>query len=884
VIGRIREIVERILWWFRGCKLDREFREELATHIQMAAEDNIRAGMSPEEARRNALIKLGGLDKAIEVHRDRQGFSWFAELQRNLRYALRIIWKQKALSLTVIGLLAIACGANFTVFSYYNGYFLQPLPFPNGDRLVDLDETAPKWNQEHAYIDYTDLYQWQKENHSFEKMAAYYTPYRFYFRKGNTNYIWTMIVGEEFPSIFQIKPVLGRTFLKEEYRQGGPKPALLGYRFWQEEFGQSPSALGETIKLDGEVYTVVGVLPGDANFPVKAAVWTPLQWSPNNASDIYFMRGIGVLKKGVSIGQAQQDLTRIHKNMIDVRPANAITAPRLQLIRERQFGGLDYLLLIFQAAGAILLLIACANIAGMMLARSESRSREMGIRAALGSSRAGIVRQLLTEGLLLAMPGTLLGLLLGQLFLKITFLWLGEPPPWVKIVSDIRVFAFCGLLTGVATVLFGLAPALQAASVNTHRMLHEGSTRVSASGPKRRGLDLLVVAEIALAFVMLVGAGLLLRTWQKTQDIDPGFQIKNVLTFMIQMPAQVYKQPTDWARFFEQFINRCRQVPGVLAVSGAMPQPMSGGVTPHNYEIEGIRKAAGEPDPPVQTRTVLPDYFETMNIPLISGRAFTEQDEHTKEAGVAIVNQSCARLFWPTSDPIGKRIRISSQTTGDVSSSAWMTVVGIGHDNKENGLDRATPPVVYRPYNQYLCPLNAMFMVIRSKVDPVGLIGPIRAQLRQMDPEMAVLVPSTMNDLVDQYVLPRRHISIIMMIGAAAGLLIAAAGIFGVVSYSVSRRTQEIGIRMALGATKPQVLRMVFKGGARLMIIGAVLGAVGAVAASQFLRSMLFGVTSLDPLTYIVGGLLIVGVVLTATLLPARRAASVDPIRALRSE
>jgi predicted permease len=870
-------------WIVRLCSLfmrkqqDRAFAEEMQSHLAMHIEDNLSSGMNPEEARRNALIKFGGIDRVFEEHRDRQGFRWLAEFHRNLRYALRIAWKQKALSLTVIGLLAIASGANVAIFSFYNALFLRTLPFPDAERLVDLDETAPKWNQESAYIDYTDFHEWRKENQSFDAMAIYNTPYRYYSRKGNGSYMDTMVVSSDFQSIFGIQPVLGRGFLDAECRPGGFKAAMVSYAFWQREFGGSRSALGETINLDDELYTVVGILPSNAVFLRKADVWTPLQMSPSILSRIYYLRGVGRLKKGISLEQAQEDLTRIHKNMINMRPVNRVTSPRLRFLREREFGFYGYGIIMFQIASGIMLVVVCTNIAGMMLARSESRSREIGIRTALGSSRAGILRQLLTESLLLAIPGVLLGLLFGDIFVKLIILWLGELPGWVKLSVDINILGFCGLLMGAATILFGVVPALHASGVNAPSTLHEGGMRSSASYAKRHGLSILVISEVALAFTLLVGAGLLMRTWQRLQSVDPGFQVKNILTFMIQLPRSVDKQPSDWAQFFEQFLLRSQQLPGVLAVSGAMPLPLSGGISPQYFQIDGVpAHPAGESDPLIPSRVIFPDYFKTMGMSLISGRVFTMEDG--AENKVVIVNQSFARLFWPNEDPIGKRIRYKD----DAIVGEWMTVVGLSRDNREYGVDRATPPSVYYPYNQ--APNYAMYIVVRSTIDPAGLLNPIRSLLHEMNAELPILMPATASEALHDYLKGRQLLSTIMTLIAVFALLTASIGIYGVVSYAVSRRTHEIGIRMAVGATRNQVLRMVIGSGMRILIVGAALGLAGAIAASHALRNMLFGITSFDIPTYLITGAVLVAVVIAATLLPAKRAASVEPMRAMRSE
>ena len=798
-------------------------------------------------------------------------------LLRDIRYALRILWRQKAFSLTVIGLLAVAIAGNTAIFSIYNGLFLRPYPFPDAERLVDLDERAPQWNLEYVGIAYADFHEWRKENRSFSAIGLFRTTDLNYSRRGEARRVDGLLVTHDFASVLQIQPVLGRGFLEEEDRPGGPKVVMLGHGFWQREFGGSPSALGEVLKLSGEVHTVVGVLPRDAVYPEECDLWVPLQESLDDGSR-WYLNGTGRLKEGITLEQAREDVTRIHKNMIETREVNEITSPRLQSLREKHFGDSRQVAIVLLGAVGILLLVACVNIAGMMLARSAARGQEMGIRTALGASRAGIMRQLLTESLLLAVLGVLLGIPLGHGFLKLFIRMLPEQlPPWVILTPDIRFLAFCAVLMAAATVLFGLAPALQAARVNVQRTLHEASVRSSASSGRRRSLNALVVGEVALAVVLLVGAGLLLRAWQQVLAVDPGFRADNVLTYAIVLPESVYKDKDESARFFEQLVERHKTLPGVTAASATTHPPMMGHMG-YFFDVEGAPpRAADEQDPVILTRVVLPGYIETMGIELVAGRRFTGEDGRTKGSRAAIVNQTFARRFWPEANPIGKRIRFRGDEEG-----GWMTVVGLNHDIKHYGLDEEMRPGVYIPYQQSR--RSSMNIVIRSAVDPAGLLGSIRSQLHEMDPDVPAANPITMTEQVDRSLAMRRTYSIVLALFATVALLMAVAGVYGVVSYTVSRRTHEIGIRMALGAQKHQVLGMVLGGGMRLIIAGLLFGIAGAFAASQAMQSLLFGITSYDALTYAGVVALLIVVAAVATLHPARRAAAIEPMRALRSE
>jgi len=877
----LRAWIVRLCSLFRRRQLDREFGEEIESHLAMHIEDNLRAGMNPEEARRNALIKLGGIDKAFEEHRDRRGFRWLAEVERNFRYAFRILRKEKALSLTVICLLAVASAANTTIFSVYNFLYLRSFPYPHSDRLVAIDSAA--------------LYAHGEENRSFDAFGFYNPDNRNYSRQGSARTVNIVLVTCGYASVFQLQPVVGRGFTEKEDRPGEPKVVMLSFGFWQREFGGSPSAVGETLKLDGQTHTVVGVLPSDADFPEPADLWVLFQRDRNDITPSY-PRGVGRLKEGVTLEQAREDLGRIHRGMMERRPVNEkIAPPRVQFLRESVFGNTGLIMSVMLFAVGLLLLVICFNIAGMMLARSESRSQEMGIRTALGASRAGIVRQLLTESILLAIPGVLLGLLLGQALLKMIALKIEGAlkigvPSWMRLTPDIRFWVFCVVLTGAATIFFGLAPALQAARVNVRYSLHEANPHASAGGAKRRGLKMLVFGEIALAVVLLVEAGLLLRAWQKMLAVDPGFRTENVFTFNIKLPpfSYGYKGENDPGRFFERFIEQLRQIPGVLSVSGANNLPLGGAYNQVILDVEGVPpRPASEPDP-ITVRWVSPDYFKTMAIPLISGRDFGEKDGRTKSSSVAIVEQSFARRYWPGVNPIGKRVRMRAEYYGrgmwndSLGDQPWATVVGVGRDVTHYGLDQAIQPGIYIPYNMRTT--TQMYIVVRSNIGPSGLVGPIRSRLHATDPDVAVWYPMTMTEVIDRSTVARRVIAITMTIFAVAALLIAAAGIYGIVSYTVSRRTHEIGIRIALGATRDQVLSMVVGESMRLVLAGVVFGVAGAYLASRALRHMLFGITSFDAPTYVAVTVLLIGVVPAASLLPARRAATIDPMRALRSE
>jgi predicted permease len=864
----LRAWIIRLCSLFKEKNLDHELADEIESHLAMHIADNLHSGMSPEESRRNALIKLGGVDQTFEEYRDRRGFRLLTELQRNCRYAGRMLWKQKTLSLIVIGLLAFAGAVNTTIFSIYNFLFLRSFPYPDSERLVSIDFKG-------GYDSYDSIFRERQENRSFEVFGSFNIDSRNYSRQGVARPTDVLIVSSDLASVFQYRPAIGRGFLKKEEDPKEPKIVMLSHRFWQREFGASVTAIGQTMKLNGEVHTVIGVLPSNADFPQPVDLWVLYKKDYGNLP-----RAFGRLRAGVSMEQARQDLARIHKSIMETR-SYKMDPPQIESLRESIFGNTSLEVTVLLFSSGILLLIVCLNVAGMMLARSESRTQEIGIRTALGASRSGIIRQFLAESLLLSIPGVLLGLLLGQLFIKLIKSAMNfDMPSWVRLTPDIPMLAFCVALMGAATIFFGLAPALHASRVNVQQSLHEGGSRSSAGGSKCRALKTLVVGEVAFAVVLMVAAGLLLRVWQKMAAVDPGFQAENVFTFSLRLPNSYFKSD-----FFERCIESLRQVPGVTAASGSNSLPM-GGANKFCFEAEGV--APRRADSMILMRWIFPDYFKTLGIPLLAGRDFNREEAQNPKSKVAIIDQSFARRYWPGANPIGKRIRIREETDWQgqwrktVGLDQWMTVIGVTRDVANFGLDQAIEPGVYYPYKKW--EVTWYYILVRTSMGPAGALGSIQTQLRKLDPDVGVFSPMTMTELVKRSTFDRRMLSIVMTLFAVAALLIAAAGVYGIINFTTSRRTHEIGIRMALGATRGQVLGMVIGGGARLMAIGAMLGIAGAIAVAQAMRSMLYGVAALDAPTYFIVGAVLIGAVLLATLLPARRAASIEPMRALRSE
>jgi predicted permease len=863
--------------------------DELAQHLEDRYEALRLGGVSEETARRQALEELNDSKLfAEELRKIRRPASpepiglerggYMTGLIMDFKIAARNIRLKPGFSLMVIGMLALGIAGNAAIFSIFNGLFLRPFPFHDAQQLIDLDETAPKWNLKFVGVADMDFYEWRKSNSTFDGMAFFTGNSMNLSGDRGTQRIRAASVTYDLMDVLQLKPVLGRNILPEEDQPGGAQVALLNYDLWKRMFNGDRNVLGRILKLDNEPYTIVGVLPREAVFPSQAELWTPLA-AEIKAGNGWYLSGIGRLKHGVSPEQAQADLVRIHKAMIKTgQEVNEITSPVLTPLRDRYLGFFRTVGRILLGAVGIVLLIACVNIAALMMVRASARGREIAIRTAIGASRGRIIRQLLSESVLLAAIGALLGVLLGSLLLDgmVSLMPADNLPTWVTFRLDARFAAFCIAITGAAAIFFGLAPAIQASRVDTRGSLQDAAIRTTHSRGRRATLRGLVVIEVALALVLLISAGLLLQAFQKVLHVDPGFRPENVLTFAVNLPNTKYAKREQRSIFMDSLMERLRPIPGVKAAGAASAIPF-GGHWGNFYVAEGDRPLGpNEKTPVVLQIATTPGYFDAIGMTLLSGRTFTERDGFSQDAPVVIVNESFAKAHWPNQDAVGKHIRYSNP------KSKWMEVVGVMRDEKHYGLDQEMRPGVFQPH--YQLSTGGMTVVLRTSIDPTALMAPARDALRKIDGDLPMYAVHTMSEQLNQSLWARRAYSTLFGAFAVIALILAAAGIYGVLSYAVSQRTQEIGIRMALGAQPGQLLRETLKSGMLLVSIGVVVGILGALGAVKFLNSLLFGVSSRDPLIYgaVIAG--VVGVGLLANWIPAHRAASIDPMRALRVE
>ncbi len=799
----------------------------------------------------------------------------------DVRLALRSFRRQPAVTMLVVGMLALGIAANTAVFTILNGLYLRPLPFADADRLLFLNETAPKWNLEFTGINYPDFHRWRADSRAFESMGLF-TDASLNLSDGErAERIEGAVVTHDFAKVLGITPVLGRLFTPEDDRPNGPRVVLLGHNVWRQRYGGARDVVNRTLRINSAPYTVIGVLPPAAAFPGNIDMWLPLQGDPEQPWQSYSFSGVARMKPGVALSAARQDLVRSHTPIFEQRDNDRVVTPVAFPLREMLVDDLGTVSMALAVAVGIVLLIACANVASLMLARSLARQREMGIRMAMGAGAGRLLRQLFTENLVLSFIGGGVGLLVGYWASRLLVSSVPDFfPTWVDLSLDVRVVGFSIALAALTAILFGWAPALHAFRADLRGVLHESGARTTRSQAGRRTLAFLVAGEVALSAVLLVSGGLFLRAFQHLQNVDPGFNAQNVMTFALDLPSATYDSAQKRLQFWEALMPRLAALPGVEA-AGAVTCPPLGCHSGYFFEIDG-RAPLGpdEQDPVVLSRSATPGYFAAMGIRLKQGRFFNEVDGRDGNP-VAIVNESFVRQFWPNDpDPIGKRFR--NRTGPDDEKPPWVTVVGVVRDVKHYGLDEPMRPGIYRPNTQQA--VSGMTVALRASSNPTGLVDPARRVVRELDGDLPLYRVGTMEQSLARSVALRRTYSWMLTVFAVAALLLAVGGIYGVTSYAVSRRVREIGIRLALGAHTSQVMGSVLRAGMSMVTVGIVLGLIAALALARAISGALFGVEPDDVAIYVSVAGVLAATALIANLIPARRAARVDPMTSLREE
>ena len=798
------------------------------------------------------------------------------------RIACRSLMKQPTSSLMIVAILAVGIAGTTTIFSLFNGVFLRPLPIPDQERVMYLQEVDPASGAGRA-PSYPRYHAWHQYNETFESMAFSSELVANVSRDEGAEHVGLRYVTHEFFDVFGIRPILGRLFTAEEEGPGAPKVVLLSVGLWRRMFDRDPGIVGRTVWLDDDPsYTVVGILP-ETTFPDQKDLWCPLRTHPDKDDGGLSPIAVGRLKRGMTLPQARDDLTRIQRGWAQEHPDKKGTAlPTLTSIREVQLAlarQVRFALSVVFGVVALVLLIACCNVTSTMLARGTYRGREVAVRATLGATRGRIIQQVLTESLVLSVAGGLLGFFLSYHALQVLLVLLADMVPvWMRFTLDVRCTLFCILVIVVATLLSGLLPALHAAlPKDLHGALQSLGTHATASRARRRALNAVVTAQVALALTLLVGAGLMLRTMLNVRDTDLGFRTAGILTYRVPLSLGAYLDENKRHAFWEQHIERVQTLPGVAHAALLNNVPLSIPAI-RQFEPEGKTDTPGEQSPQVLVRRVTPDYFETLSIPLLAGRGFTNDDNRRDSERTVIVNETFAEHFWPGENPLDKRIRQRGSPT-------WIRVIGLIRDLRQINVEQTPLPGVYVP--RVTDAAFAMWGVVQTPGDPLSLVPAIRAALQSVDPGIPMEKIQTMSERVHDSMSARRLALWLYGVPAVIAGLLAFAGIYGVTSYAVSQRTQEIGIRMALGARVQDVLTMVFRQGLRFILIGLALGLMGGVILGRVLASlpqMLYGVSPSDPATFLAVAFLLTTAALAACYLPARRAARIDPMAALRHE
>jgi putative ABC transport system permease protein len=801
-------------------------------------------------------------------------------LFQDVRYAARTFARRPGFTLAVVLTLAVGIGANSAIFSVVNGVLLRPLPYEAQGRLVRVFGRYVEFGRtSFSYPDFVDL---RGEATTFERIAAYASSGVTLTGVPEPERLQSApVVGDLF-GVLGVRPLLGRTFRPEEEQYGSHRVVVLSHRLWMRRFAGDRATVGRVISLNGNPYVVVGVAPPTMRVPEFAELWTPFAVNPadsppNRRSE--FLGVIGRMKPGVSLDRARVDVAAVAKRLAEEYPqTNANFLTETSLLRDEVVGPIEPALIVFTAAVALVLLVACGNIANLMLARAAARAREIAVRVSLGADRRRLVRQLLTESLLLGLAGGVLGLALATWGVgALKAMRPGNIPRLNEITLDWRVLAFTLGVSVVTGLVFGLAPALQAARGDVPSALQAGARGVSG-GALDRMRGALVAAQVAFALILLIGAGLLIKSFGRLQDVDPGFRPDNLLTFRVSLPASKYSSDTTRRLLFGELEKRLAALPGAQSVGAVSNLPIGGDYPYITFFIEGVTERIPGVMQDAVPLSVTPDYLRTLGIRLRSGRGFTEQDGPTP-ARVALVNVEMARRFWRGKNPIGSRITLGNPQN---PAATWRTVVGVIENTRLETLDR-------EPYPQMIFPAAqtdraAMDFAIRTSVPPASLVPAVRREVRALDRDLPVFNVKTMEDRLAEVVAQPKVNLVVLAAFAALALLIAAIGTYGVMAYAVAQRTRELGIRVALGASGERVVRLVVRQGMVPAVVGVGIGLVGAALGARLLASLLYGVGTHDVSTFAVASLALATVALAACYIPARRAARADPMVALRSE
>ena len=811
---------------------------------------------------------------------------------QDLFYGLRMLRRRPAFTVVAILTLALGIGANSAIFSVVNAVLLRPLPYKNADNLVMLWSKFYREGAEKVSVSAPEFTDFKTRSKSFEHIVAYYSQGFNLTGVSEPERLQGTFVSPDTFTALGINPIQGRSFLSDEDQLGHDQVVLLSHSLWERRFASDPGLVGKSLTLDGKAVTVVGIMPASFMFPTRQTdVWKPLVFTPDLLSEnnrgSHFLTVIGRIKTDTTLSQTQSEMSVIGQQLSTEHPSTYRSGygAYVTTMRNEVVGDIRLTLLVLFGAVGFVLLIACANVANLLLSRAASRQREVAVRAALGAGRGRLVRQFLTESILLSLCGGALGLILAIWGVS---LLVSLAPSDIPRLNEIRLdpiaIAFTLIISLFTGLLFGLAPALHASRTNLGDSLKDGgrgSTDSAARHLFRKGL---IVAEFALTMVLLIGAGLMVKSFVRLQEVKPGFETGNRLSMRIALPASKYPDFIKQTAFFQEITSRLSSRPGIESVGAISALPLSGFTNDRTFRIEGRPDVPGQPTPDEEIRFVSPAYFSTMGIPVLKGRAFTERD-NADATRVVVINQALQARYWPDEDAIGKRITYN----GKDGSPTWWEIVGVVGNIKHDGMDSREQPEVYLPYLQPLFStatsrVSALFFVVKTATDAKSNVGAIRAEIAALDNDQPIFDVKTMGERVNESVAQRRFNMLLIAIFASVAMILAAVGIYGIISYSVAERTNEIGIRVALGAQSGDVFRLVIGQGMLLSLIGVGIGVVGAIGITRLMSTLLFNVTPSDPETFVSISVLLIVVALVACFIPARRATKVDPMVALRYE
>jgi predicted permease len=892
----LRELARRLRMLMHRRQFDTELEEEIRLHLELREQQQIECGMTPDDARAAARRGFGNVTSLQEKSHMAWGWEWFEQLVRDMRYGLRMLGKSPGFTAVAVLTLALGIGANTALFSVVNGVLLSPLPYAYSDQVVAAANWFPGYGE--GSISYPDFLDWVRLNHTFSSLAAYRPAGFNVTGQGDAERVSAMEISASFFPLLSVNPILGRDFSSAEDQLGGAPAVILSGGFWKTKFVSSSDIIGRTLNLDGTDYTVVGVIPENFYFCCETINFRLSDiYVPIGASKDPWMRdrritpgvrAVGRMKQGVTLAQASADMDGVARNLGAAYPdiekdLGIVVTPLKQVMVHdiRPF------LLVLLAAVNFVLLIACVNVANLLLARSTGRGREFAIRAALGAGQSRIARQLLTESVLLAMAGGALGLLLASWGTRAALAALPSALPRANDMrSDPRVLLFTLLISLLAGILFGLAPAIRTSRPDLQETLKEGGR--GTCGMRYRTHNIFVVMEMALAVVLLIGTGLTIRTLVSLWSVNPGFDSHNVLSFSVGFPPSLAGADANAIRAtIRQFTDKIASVPGVSAVS------VSNGAIPLNHESAVIFWREGQAKPATAASMpfalwyrVGPDYLKAMKIRLLHGRFLTAQDD-ANSPGVCVIDEDFVRKFFGNEDPLGKRLNFNLVYTQPLE------IVGVVAHVKQYGLDETVHSPVQAQFYMPLLQLpddqlktlasSTTGFIIRTQDSPDAFASAVRDALREFNSKAVLYAPETMDHIIARSLASRRFAMIVLAVFAALALVLASIGIYGVISYIAGQRTHEIGIRMALGAQRSHALKIVLGQGARLALLGVVIGLAAAVGLTRLMTTILYGVSATDPLTFS-AAIVLTLVALVACYIPARRAMRVDPIVALRYE